>query len=75
MPVNFMPSGDEYLRILPELILTVIGHVVHDHRRAVGREQPRKGVIFGNLTLATWSRRWRRPFMPTVTRAKLFPIC
>ena len=28
MPTNFMPSSDEYFRILPELILTCVGVLI-----------------------------------------------
>ena len=28
MPVNFMPTGADYLRILPEIILTVAGTLI-----------------------------------------------
>ena len=28
MPANFMPPADDYLRILPEIILTVAGTLI-----------------------------------------------
>jgi NADH-quinone oxidoreductase subunit N len=53
MPVNFMPSGEDYLRFLPEIIMTVMGTLFMVIEGILGEEDARKGNIFGSLTLAT----------------------
>ena len=53
MPVSFMPSGEDYVRLLPELIMTVMGTLYMIIEGLLGEEDSNKGTIFGNLTLAT----------------------
>lgn len=50
MPANYLPSGAEYLRILPELILTVMGTLLMIVEGAVGH---RNKTIIPALTMAT----------------------
>ena len=53
MPASFVPSGADYLRLLPEIIMTVIGTLYMIIEGIMGEEDPRKGTVFGNLTIAT----------------------
>jgi NADH-quinone oxidoreductase subunit N len=53
MLVNFMPPAADYLRLLPEIIMTVMGTLYMIIEGVLGEEDGRKGGIFGNLTLAT----------------------
>ena len=39
MPVNYMPSGEDYLRFLPEIILTVIGTLIMLLEPVLGEER------------------------------------
>jgi NADH-quinone oxidoreductase subunit N len=49
MPVNFLPTGSEYFRILPEMILTVVGCLVMFLEVMLSEDQKR---IFGPLSVA-----------------------
>lgn len=55
MPTNFLPSGEDYLRFLPELIMTVAGTLIMIIEGIIGEEKPgRRGGIFGHITIATF---------------------
>ena len=49
MPVNFMPSGADYLRLLPELILTVAGAIIMLLKRPWGARRSRNGLGYFSL--------------------------
>ena len=49
MPVNFMPSGAEYFRILPEIILTLVGVLIMFLEAVLPESQKR---IFAPLSVA-----------------------
>ncbi|MBV8819800.1 MAG: NADH-quinone oxidoreductase subunit N [Acidobacteriaceae bacterium] len=53
MPANFLPSGADYIRFLPELIMSTMGTVMMVLEGLAGEEKERKGILFGHLTLAT----------------------
>lgn len=48
MPANFMPSGEDYLRFLPEIVMTVIGTLIMILQPILGE----KKRFYGHLTLA-----------------------
>jgi len=49
MPANFMPSGEDYLRFLPEIIMTVLGTLIMVLQPILGE----KKSFYGHLTLLT----------------------
>src|SRR6266481_331694 len=49
MPANFLPTGPEYFRILPEMILTVVGTLIMFLEAVISERQKR---IFGPLAVA-----------------------
>jgi NADH-quinone oxidoreductase subunit N len=54
MPVNFMPSGEDYLRFLPEIIMAAMGTLIMLLEGLLtGRGEERNGTLYGHLTLAT----------------------
>ena len=52
MPIN-MPPGEDYIRFLPELIMTAVGTFMMVLEGILGDDYPGKGKIFGHLTLLT----------------------
>src|SRR5947209_4915131 len=50
MPTNFMPSGEDYLRFLPEIIMTAIGTLIMLLQPLLGEKNK---SIYGHLTLIT----------------------
>src|SRR5450755_4040231 len=48
MPVNFMPTGTDYFRILPEIIMTLAGTLIMLIEGALGENKKR------NLSLLTF---------------------
>ncbi|MDQ6760072.1 MAG: NADH-quinone oxidoreductase subunit N [Acidobacteriota bacterium] len=48
MPVNFMPSGQDYLRFLPEIIMTAMGTLIMGIQPILGDKNRN---IYGHLTL------------------------
>lgn len=53
MPANFMPSGEDYVRLLPEIILTAAGTFMMVLEGILGDNREGKGRIFGHLTILT----------------------
>jgi len=53
MPVSFIPSGEDYIRFLPEMIMTAVGTFMMILEALLGDEYEGKGKIFGHLSLAT----------------------
>ena len=51
MPANFLPTGVEYFRILPEIILTLAGVLIM-FLEAVFTERRPDATIFGPLSIA-----------------------
>jgi NADH-quinone oxidoreductase subunit N len=49
MPASFLPTADEYIRLLPEIFLTVIGTLIMVLVPLIGQ---REKNFFGNLTIA-----------------------
>ena len=52
MPIN-MPPGEDYIRFLPELILSGVGTFMMVLEGILGDDYPGKGKIFGHLSLVT----------------------
>src|SRR5712692_1178619 len=52
MPVNFMPSGEDYLRFLPEIVMTAIGTLIMLLEPLTSE---RKKSRFGFLSLAAFA--------------------
>src|SRR5712692_1371968 len=52
MPVNFMPSGEDYLRFLPEIVMTAIGTLIMLLEPLTSE---RKKSRFGYLSLAAFA--------------------
>ncbi len=50
---NFTPSGEDYIRFLPEIIMSVMGTFFMVLEGILGEKREGKGLIFGHLTLAT----------------------
>src|SRR5579872_7251468 len=48
MPANFMPGSSEYIRILPEIILTIFGVLIMFLEAVLGESQKK---IFGPLSV------------------------
>ena len=48
-----MPPGEDYIRFLPELILSAVGTFMMVLEGILGDDYPGKGKIFGNLSLFT----------------------
>jgi NADH-quinone oxidoreductase subunit N len=53
MPASFLPSGEDYIRFLPETILTAAGTGMMLLEGMFSEKKEGKGVIFGHLTLIT----------------------
>lgn len=50
MPVNFLPSGEDYLRYLPEIILTVAGTLLMLLEALAGENRPK--AFLGHFSIA-----------------------
>ena len=44
MPVNFMPTGTDYLRILPEIIMTIAGTLIMLIEGMIGSENKKTNL-------------------------------
>ena len=50
MPVNYLPSGEDYLRFLPEIIMTAVGTLIMAIQPILGDKNRN---IYGHITLVT----------------------
>ena len=60
MPVNFMPTGTDYLRILPEIIMTIAGTLIMLIEGLLGENKKRNLSALTFVAFARGSGRRRR---------------
>jgi NADH-quinone oxidoreductase subunit N len=53
MPDNFLPSGADYIRFLPELIMTTMGTLIMIIDGILGEKRGKNVNLYGNITFAT----------------------